>query len=70
MLALGMRTAAGRWLSRLDGDSAKLEAKIGTTSVVIHRAELHRILHDALPAEALIASGRPPASAGAPMADR
>ena len=56
MLALGMRTAAGRWLSRLDGDSAKLEAKIGTTSVVIHRAELHRILHDALPAEALIAS--------------
>jgi 2-polyprenyl-6-methoxyphenol hydroxylase-like FAD-dependent oxidoreductase len=55
MLALGMRTPAGRWLSRLDGDSASLEAQIGTTSVVIHRAELHRILRDALPAEALLA---------------
>jgi 2-polyprenyl-6-methoxyphenol hydroxylase-like FAD-dependent oxidoreductase len=55
VLALGMRTPAGRWLSRLDGDSASLEAQIGTTSVVIHRAELHRILRDALPAEALLA---------------
>jgi 2-polyprenyl-6-methoxyphenol hydroxylase-like FAD-dependent oxidoreductase len=55
MLALGMRTSAGRWLSRLDADSARLEAQIGTTSVVIHRAELHRILRDALPAEALLA---------------
>jgi 2-polyprenyl-6-methoxyphenol hydroxylase-like FAD-dependent oxidoreductase len=55
MLALGMRTPAGRWLSRLDGDSADLEAQIGTTSIVIHRAELHRILRDALPAEALLA---------------
>jgi 2-polyprenyl-6-methoxyphenol hydroxylase-like FAD-dependent oxidoreductase len=55
MLALGIRTAAGRWLARFDGDGADLEARIGTTSVVIHRAELHRILHDALPAEALLA---------------
>jgi len=55
MLALGMRTAAGRWLSRFDGDSANLEARMGTTSVVVHRAELHRILRDALPAEALVA---------------
>jgi 2-polyprenyl-6-methoxyphenol hydroxylase-like FAD-dependent oxidoreductase len=55
MLALGMRTAAGRWLSRLDAGSANLEAQIGTTSVVIHRAELHRILRDALPAAALLA---------------
>ena len=54
-LALGMRTPAGRWLSRLDGDSANLEAQIGTTSIVIHRAELHRILRDALPAAALLA---------------
>src|SRR5215469_9934363 len=30
MLALGMRTAAGRWLSRFDGDGANLEARIGT----------------------------------------
>jgi len=55
MLALGMRTPAGRWLSRVDGDSANLEARIGTTSIVIHRAELHRILRDALPAAALFA---------------
>jgi 2-polyprenyl-6-methoxyphenol hydroxylase-like FAD-dependent oxidoreductase len=55
MLALGMRTPAGRWLSRLDGDSANLEAQIGTTSIVIHRAELHRILREALPAATLLA---------------
>jgi 2-polyprenyl-6-methoxyphenol hydroxylase-like FAD-dependent oxidoreductase len=55
MLAIGMRTAAGRWLSRIDGDGADLEARIGTTALVIHRAELHKILHDALPAEALLA---------------
>ncbi|MGH3193311.1 MAG: FAD-dependent monooxygenase [Streptosporangiaceae bacterium] len=55
MLTFGMRTAAGRWLSRIDGDGADLEARIGTTTLVIHRAELHKILCDALPAEALIA---------------
>ncbi|HEY7262365.1 MAG TPA: FAD-dependent monooxygenase [Trebonia sp.] len=55
MLALGMRTAAGRWLSRFDGDGTAMEARMGTTSVVIHRAELHRILREALPAEALVA---------------
>jgi 2-polyprenyl-6-methoxyphenol hydroxylase-like FAD-dependent oxidoreductase len=55
MLALGMRTAAGRWLSRIDGDGTDLEALMGTTTLTIHRAELHRILHDALPAEALLA---------------
>jgi 2-polyprenyl-6-methoxyphenol hydroxylase-like FAD-dependent oxidoreductase len=55
MLALGMRTAAGRWLSRFDGDGADLEALTGTTAVVVHRAELHRILRDALPAAVLLA---------------
>jgi 2-polyprenyl-6-methoxyphenol hydroxylase-like FAD-dependent oxidoreductase len=55
VLAIGMRTAAGRWLSRIDGDGADLEARMGTTTVVIHRAELHRILRDALPAAALVA---------------
>jgi 2-polyprenyl-6-methoxyphenol hydroxylase-like FAD-dependent oxidoreductase len=55
MLALGMRTAAGRWLSRFDGDGADLEARMGTTTLTIHRAELHRILREALPAEALLA---------------
>jgi 2-polyprenyl-6-methoxyphenol hydroxylase-like FAD-dependent oxidoreductase len=55
MLAFGMRTAAGRWLSRIDGGGANLEARIGTTTVAIHRAELHRILRDALPAASLLA---------------
>jgi 2-polyprenyl-6-methoxyphenol hydroxylase-like FAD-dependent oxidoreductase len=55
VLATGMRTAAGRWLSRIDGDAADLEARLGTTPLVIHRAELHGILLDALPAAALIA---------------
>jgi 2-polyprenyl-6-methoxyphenol hydroxylase-like FAD-dependent oxidoreductase len=55
MLAIGMRTAAGRWLSRINGDGTDLEARIGTTPLNIHRAELHRILLDALPAAALIA---------------
>jgi 2-polyprenyl-6-methoxyphenol hydroxylase-like FAD-dependent oxidoreductase len=54
MLALGMRTAAGRWLSRIDADGADLEARMGTTTLVVHRAELHKILRDALPAAALI----------------
>jgi 2-polyprenyl-6-methoxyphenol hydroxylase-like FAD-dependent oxidoreductase len=55
MLAIGMRTAAGRWLSRIDGDGAGLEARMGTTALTIHRAELHKILRDALPPAALIA---------------
>ena len=55
MLALGMRTAAGRWLSRFDGDGADLEARMGTTTLSIHRAELHKILRDALPDAALLA---------------
>jgi 2-polyprenyl-6-methoxyphenol hydroxylase-like FAD-dependent oxidoreductase len=55
MLAMGMRTAEGRWLSRIDGDGADLEALMGTTALTIHRAELHRILRDALPAAALVA---------------
>ena len=54
MLAIGMRTAAGRWLSRIDGDGTDLEARMGTTTLTIHRAVLHKILRDALPTEALI----------------
>jgi 2-polyprenyl-6-methoxyphenol hydroxylase-like FAD-dependent oxidoreductase len=54
MLAIGMRTAAGRWLSRIDGDGTDLEARMGTTTLTIHRAELHKILRDALPPESLI----------------
>ncbi len=55
LLTLGMRTAAGRWLSRIDAHGADLEAMIGTTSVVVHRAELHKVLRDALPASTLLA---------------
>jgi 2-polyprenyl-6-methoxyphenol hydroxylase-like FAD-dependent oxidoreductase len=55
MVAMGMRSAAGRWLSRIDGDGADMDARLGTTALNIHRAELHKILRDALPAEALIA---------------
>ena len=55
VLALGIRTAAGRWLSRLDGDGADLEALMGITTVVVHRAELHAILREALPTAALLA---------------
>jgi 2-polyprenyl-6-methoxyphenol hydroxylase-like FAD-dependent oxidoreductase len=55
VLAMGMRAAKGRWLSRIDGDGADLERRMGTTAIVIHRAELHKILRDALPAAALVA---------------
>jgi 2-polyprenyl-6-methoxyphenol hydroxylase-like FAD-dependent oxidoreductase len=55
VLAMGMRTEKGRWLSRIDGDGADLDARMGTTALVLHRAELHKILRDALPAAALIA---------------
>jgi 2-polyprenyl-6-methoxyphenol hydroxylase-like FAD-dependent oxidoreductase len=55
LLATGMRTAGGRWLSRIDGDGTDLQARIGTTTLSIHRAELHKILQDALPGPALIA---------------
>jgi 2-polyprenyl-6-methoxyphenol hydroxylase-like FAD-dependent oxidoreductase len=55
LLSTGMRTAAGRWLSRINGDGAGLQARIGTTTLSIHRAQLHKILLDALPAAALIA---------------
>ena len=55
LLATGIRTAAGRWLSRIDADGADFETRMGTTTLVIHRAELHKILRDALPDAALTA---------------
>jgi 2-polyprenyl-6-methoxyphenol hydroxylase-like FAD-dependent oxidoreductase len=58
-LSTGVRTAAGRWLSRIDGDSAALETRTGSTAIVVHRAELHRILYDALPGEVLTAGAEP-----------
>ncbi|WBB68173.1 FAD-dependent oxidoreductase [Micromonospora sp. WMMD812] len=47
----GIRASTGRWLSRVDG--AELTRLLGTTALGIHRATLHRLLRDALPAEAL-----------------
>ncbi|MFE2140745.1 FAD-dependent monooxygenase [Streptomyces sp. NPDC059456] len=48
----GTRTPDGRWLTRMDG--AVLERAVGTPIVGIPRATLHRLLREALPAEALL----------------
>lgn len=55
----GLRTASGRWLSRIDG--AVLEQRLGTTAIVLHRAELHRILRSALPTECVLTGATPKA---------
>ncbi|WP_422733300.1 FAD-dependent monooxygenase [Micromonospora sp. WMMD558] len=47
----GLRTSTGRWLSRVD--AAEMTRLLGTTALGIHRAELHRVLRDALPTGAL-----------------
>ncbi|GAA2524972.1 FAD-dependent monooxygenase [Pilimelia columellifera] len=47
----GIRTSDGRWLSRWRSDD--LEEALGGPLLGIHRAQLHRILLDALPAESL-----------------
>jgi 2-polyprenyl-6-methoxyphenol hydroxylase-like FAD-dependent oxidoreductase len=48
----GIRTPSGRWISRVDGEA--LTRVLGTPAVGIHRATLHRILRDALPAGAVL----------------
>lgn len=48
----GIRTSSGRWLARLDHGSQ--ERELGTTAVVVHRAELHRILRSGLNGQRLI----------------
>lgn len=58
----GLRTASGRWLSRIDG--AALDQRLGTTAVVLHRAELHRILRSALPTECVLTGATPEAITG------
>jgi 2-polyprenyl-6-methoxyphenol hydroxylase-like FAD-dependent oxidoreductase len=47
----GNRTPDGRWLARMDG--AALERRLGTPVVGILRADLHRVLREALPAESV-----------------
>lgn len=48
----GIRTSSGRWLARLDHGSQ--ERELGTTAVVVHRAELHRILRSGLSGQQLV----------------
>lgn len=48
----GVRTPSGRWISRVDADA--LTRVLGTPAAGIHRATLHRILHDALPAGTVV----------------
>lgn len=59
----GVRTASGRWLSRIDGTA--LEQKLGTAAIVLHRAALHTILRDALPSDSLIPGATPTSISGA-----
>lgn len=47
----GVRDRRGRWLSRTD--NAELARRFGHPLVVLHRADLLRVLTDALPAESL-----------------
>jgi 2-polyprenyl-6-methoxyphenol hydroxylase-like FAD-dependent oxidoreductase len=53
----GLRTSSGRWLSRLDGPA--LERELGVTAAALHRADLHRILRSALPADTTITGATP-----------
>ncbi|MEH1165075.1 FAD-dependent oxidoreductase [Micromonospora sp. CPCC 205539] len=47
----GIRDRRGRWLSRVDG--AEMIRQLGTAALGVHRATLHRILRDALPASSV-----------------
>jgi 2-polyprenyl-6-methoxyphenol hydroxylase-like FAD-dependent oxidoreductase len=47
----GVRDRRGRWLSRMD--AAEMVRQLGTGALGVHRATLHRILREALPASSL-----------------
>ena len=51
----GTRRADGRWLARVP--AGRLEQALGTPAYGIHRAVLHRILLDALPADVTVHTG-------------
>jgi 2-polyprenyl-6-methoxyphenol hydroxylase-like FAD-dependent oxidoreductase len=51
----GTRRSDGRWLARID--AGLLESTLGTPAYGIHRAELHRILLEALPADVTVRTG-------------
>lgn len=48
----GTRTPKGGWLARMDGSA--LEKAVGSPIMGVPRSALHRLLRDALPAEALL----------------
>ncbi|KJS53631.1 FAD-dependent oxidoreductase [Streptomyces rubellomurinus subsp. indigoferus] len=60
----GTRTPDGRRLAAMDGRA--LERELGAPIVGIPRADLHRILREALPAGALVISGEPAEVTGTP----
>ncbi|WP_030243798.1 FAD-dependent monooxygenase [Streptomyces sp. NRRL S-350] len=60
----GTRTPDGRRLAAMDGRA--LERELGAPIVGIPRADLHRILREALPAGALVAGGAPAELDGTP----
>ncbi|PZG08912.1 FAD-dependent oxidoreductase [Micromonospora craterilacus] len=47
----GLRTWDGRWLSQVDAE--EMHRLLGTSALGVHRTALHRMLREALPAEAL-----------------
>jgi 2-polyprenyl-6-methoxyphenol hydroxylase-like FAD-dependent oxidoreductase len=47
----GLRSSSGRWLSHWDG--AALQRLLGAPMVALHRAQLHRMLHSALPPDSV-----------------
>ncbi|MEO3821809.1 FAD-dependent monooxygenase [Plantactinospora sp. B24E8] len=65
----GARTSDGRWLFRVE--AATLADRLGTASLGIHRATLHELLRDALPADSIVTGAEvvdllagPPAEVG------
>ncbi|HEU4349146.1 MAG TPA: FAD-dependent oxidoreductase [Actinoplanes sp.] len=64
----GIRTPDGRWLSRID--AGRLESELGTAALGIHRADLHRVLLDAVLAPEQSGGGRAArVVAGTPVSD-
>lgn len=61
----GVRDRQGRWLSRTN--STELVRRFGQPLIVVHRAELLRVLVDALPADALVPGTEVSAVPDAPL---
>lgn len=61
----GIRDRRGRWVSRTT--SQELARRFGHPMIVVHRAELLRVLREALPAEALVSNAEITAVPDAPL---